>query len=270
MLKRKQNIKSNRDWLTAYEKCTNLYSESQIETDTEAVINQIRKIKSKYNKVCSGWCAGKDSVVLQDILKKSGIDYTPVFWRGINEYPDMTKWIENNKPHDLLTIPIKKFSLDFLNKNPELLFCPKESRNKWMAAKWQAQRKTFKEHNFDLFICGRRTKDGNNCGTKEDGYIKKQKGYDMYSPLAEWSHEEILAYIKYANISLPPFYSWERGFLIGSIAMGEWTERSIDGMTEKQVWDELWEIDKTIIINASEKLNKAKEYLKEYHYGSYK
>ena len=110
---------------------------------------------------------------------------------------------------------------------------------------------------------GRRLKDGNQCGNIENNFIVNKNGYDVFSPLGAWNNEQLLAYIKYNNLDLPPFYKYDRGFLIGSIAMGEWTERAVLDKTENEVWDELYLIDKSIVINASKVLTSAKKYLEE-------
>ena len=43
--------------------------------------------------------------------------------------------------------------------------------------------------------------------------------------------------------------------------MGEWTERAIMDKTENEVWQELYDIDKSIVINASSRLTSAREFL---------
>lgn len=265
MLNKKQQIEDNAEWLRAYEDCTKTISREQIASLEYRTIALIRKVANHYRKPCSGWIAGKDSLVLDHILRKSGILYTPIMWRGVNEYPSMTKWIAENKPHNLIEEVIDRYTLEFLEKHPEYLFCSNGTRQKWMSTKWTRQRKDISKHGFDLFITGRRLKDGNICGTKESGYVTKKANatYASFSPLAEWTHEQLLAYIKYENIHLPPFYSYERGFLIGSVAMGEWTERPMLNKTEDEVWDELYSIDPTIVINASRVLTKARRYLEK-------
>ena len=263
MLTKKQNIKDNREWLEAFEKCTTIYSKEDIDKLENETISFIQKIASKYKRICNGWVAGKDSIVLQDIINKSGIKSTPIFWSGINEYPEMRKWINKNKPKNLIEEVINKFTLEYLEKHPNYLFCKDKTRQNWMAEKWKRQNKDITKYNFDLFIAGRRIKDGNQCGNKENNYIVSKGNYDVFSPLANWNAEQLLAYIKDNNIELPPFYNWNRGFLIGSIAMGEWTERAIMNKTEDEVWQELYDIDKSIVINASSKLTSAREFLRK-------
>ena len=261
MLRKKQSIQSNAEWLEALEKSTSLYTRYDIAQLEAATISDIREVAASYRNICHGWIAGKDSLVLSNVLARSGIVTTPIMWRGINEYPAMKDWVESNKPSNLIEEIIDKYSLDFLEKHPEYLFCKGNTRQKWMATKWERQRKDISKHGFDLFITGRRLKDGNQCGTAADKYIAKKNGYDVYSPLAEWNNEQLLAYIRYNKIVLPPFYGYERGFLIGSIAMGEWTERATLGKPESEVWEELYRIDKNIVLKAAQSLTSARLYL---------
>lgn len=263
MLVKKQNIKSNSEWLKAYEESTKIYSYDEIEKLTSETINLIQSMSKKYKNICSGWIAGKDSIVLNHILNKANIKFHPIMWRGINEYPEMKIWIDNNKPKNLIEEIIDKYSLEFLESHPDYLFCKNGTRQKWMATKWERQRKDINKYKFDLFITGRRLKDGNQCGNKENNFIVHKNGYDVFSPLGEWNNEQLLAYIKYNSLDLPPFYKYDRGFLIGSIAMGEWTERAVLDKTENEVWQELYDIDRNIVIDASKKLSSARKYLEE-------
>ena len=45
--------------------------------------------------------------------------------------------------------------------------------------------------------------------------------------------------------------------------MGEWTEYAVLDLTENDVWNELWEIDKSIVINASQYLTSARNYINQ-------
>ena len=261
MLLRKQNIRDNGDWLEAFNRSTDIYSLNDIKLLEAKTVDFIKSSTLPYKKICSGWIAGKDSLVLDRVLQKSGIKYTPIMWQGINQYPAMQKWIALNKPDNLIIETIDKFTLEFLNEHPDYLFCQNGTRQRWMAEKCKRYKSDLREHGFDLFVVGRRIKDGNICGRRDSGYIVS-KDFNTFSPLAEWTHEHILAYIKYEHIQLPPLYVWKRGFLIGSVAMGEWTERPAMDLTVQQVWEELWQIDKSIVISAADKLQSAKEFLK--------
>ena len=255
MLKKKQSIASNDEWLQAFETCTDSVSEERTDFLENQAVARISSVNGM--KACSGWIAGKDSLVIQKLIELSGIECTPIMWRGVNEYPAMSEWVEENKPENLFISTVEKFTLKYLEDHPGFLFCQGGNpyRQKWMAAKWAKQRRDTEP--YGVFITGRRLLDGNQCGSAENGYLRGK----TLSPIADWSHEELLAYIKRRQIKLPPFYSWSRGFLLGSVAMGEWTERPKMGLTVDEVWQELWDIDSSIVTGAADVLTSAREFL---------
>lgn len=255
MLGQKLKIKSNDDWVRCYETATDVVSREEIQALTDRTIMTMQRV-TKGKRVCSGWNPGKDSIVLNDLLQRSGIDYDPICWRGVNEYPAMTEWFERNRPDGLRITMVDKFTLPWIEQNMGFLFCTEDGTyQKWMAEKWKYQRRDIRP--YDLFAVGRRIKDSNPCGSAKKDYVNGKS----WAPMAEWTHEQLFAYIHYNDLTLPPFYSWPRGFYIGSVAMGEWTERPAKGLSVNQVWDEIYEIDPSIIDNAARQLTSAREYL---------
>lgn len=95
---------------------------------------------------------------------------------------------------------------------------PQDSKT---AAQWfsivqhRAQRLYFKAHKLDSIILGRRRADGNYVGRKSNIYTDV-KGITRFSPLSDWSHEHILAFIHYHQLPLPPIYGWANGYLCGT------------------------------------------------------
>lgn len=83
--------------------------------------------------------------------------------------------------------------------------------------------------------------------------------YCKYScPLADWSHEEVLAYIHYYNLVMPPIYDWKNGYLCGT---HPWAARQWTGSIENG-WKEVYEIEPDIVKEAAKKIPSAKEFLK--------
>ena len=74
----------------------------------------------------------------------------------------------------------------------------------------------YKEHQLDMIMLGRRKADGNYVGKGSNIYTDS-KGVTRYSPLSDWTHEEILAFIHYYKIPLPPFYEWSNGYYAAPI-----------------------------------------------------
>lgn len=65
-------------------------------------------------------------------------------------------------------------------------------------------------------------------------------------------------YIHYYDVKLPPIYDWEKGYLCGT---HPWPARQYME-TEQQGWKEVYDIDKTIVENAAQHFDGAREFLK--------
>jgi hypothetical protein len=119
-----------------------------------------------------------------------------------------------------------------------------------------AQDKFCKKTKTNVLFMGRRLVDGNYCG--KDFYYES-KGIIKVSPIADWSHEDVLACLHYEGKSknMPPFYKWPRGYRCGthSWPARQWCKSIGDG------WTEVYNIDKTIVIEASSKIDSAKKFL---------
>ena len=94
--------------------------------------------------------------------------------------------------------------MEWLKKHPDMLFPDKSNK----AAQWfhivqhRGQARYYKEHQLEILLLGRRKADGNYVG--KDNIYTNSAGITRYSPLAEWRHEDILAYIHYYDVKLPP------------------------------------------------------------------
>lgn len=90
-----------------------------------------------------------------------------------------------------------------------------------------------------------------------DGTIRKGSGEIRYSPLADWSHEMILAFIHYNKIKLPPIYEWQNGFKCGT---HPWPSRMYTESIENG-WREVYAIDPSIVESAAEKISSARLFI---------
>lgn len=254
MLKRKQSA-TNAEWLEAVNKIAETVSEEEILELTEKTVFEIRS-KTAEKKCAYAWSAGKDSIVLGDICKKSGITDSMIAVTDL-EYPAFLNWIEENKSEKCTLINVG-YDIEWLSKHQNLIF-PQDSAT---AAHWfsivqhKAQRKYFKENNLDIILLGRRKADGNYVG-KGDNLYTDGKGVTRYSPLSEWSHEHLLAYIHYNKLTLPPIYEWKNGYVCGTHPWParQWTDSIENG------WQEVYEIDKSIVEKAAEYIQSAKTFL---------
>lgn len=256
MLGRKQSIK-NEDWLSACENIEEVVSRSEINKLSKETISQI-KSSTKGKRAAYAWSAGKDSIVLGKLCEQARITECLIGLCDL-EYPAFMAWINENKPEKCESVNVG-LGLDWLAAHENMLF-PQDSAT---AAKWfslvqhKAQRQYFKEHNLDMLLLGRRRADGNYVGKGSNIYTDG-KGVTRFSPLADWKHEHILAYIHYNNIPLPPIYGWKNGYLCGT---HPWPARQWTGSIDNG-WQEVYEIDPSIVQLAAEKIESAKRFLDE-------
>ena len=253
-LGRKQNIK-NDAWLEAVANIEAAVSRQELDALVDATVEDIRA-KTSGKIAAYAWSGGKDSIVLDKLCEMAGVTSSMIGVCNL-EYPAFMKWVDENKPDGCEVINTGQ-DLEWLSKHPEMLF----PQNSTTAARWfsivqhRAQREYFAERDLDIIILGRRRADGNYVGRKSNIYTDG-KGVTRYSPLADWSHEHILAFIHYHRLPLPPIYGWHNGYLCGT---HPWPARQWTG-SEENGWREVYNIDKEIVITAAERLPGAKAYM---------
>ena len=255
ILGKKQSIK-NKDWINAIGQIEELVSKDELDGHIEATVKEIQQVTDG-KKAAYAWSGGKDSLVLGEICRLAGI--TDCMMGVCNlEYPEFMQWVEDNGPEGLEIINTGQ-DLKWLSEHPEMLF-PQKSQ---IAARWfsivqhRAQAKYYREHSLDMLLLGRRRADGNYCGRGSDIYTNG-KGVTRYSPLAGWKHEEILAFIHYYKIPVPPIYGWKNGYLCGT---HPWPARQWTG-SEENGWREVYEIDESIVREAAQVIDGAAKFLK--------
>ena len=253
MLGKKQNI-NNDEWLRAVTYIEKTVSRDEINNLMVSTINDIKNHIKEINSAYA-WSGGKDSIVLGDICQKAGVNNCMIGICNL-EYPKFLNWIKDNKPKNCKVINTGQ-DIIWLSKNQNMLF-PKKSdtASKWFSiVQHRAQRKYVEENNIKILILGRRKADGNFVGRKENIYTDS-KGITKYSPLSDWRHEDILSYIYYNKLKLPPIYNWYNGYKCGT---HPWPARQ---WTNGNGWSEIYNIDKSIVVSAAKYISSASEFLK--------
>lgn len=243
-------------WLEAMKQIEDLVPKSELD---ERVGQTVKDIMATTNgkKAAVAWSGGKDSLVLADVCRQAGIEDSVLVVSNL-EYSAFTEWVDRNKPPKLEIINTGQ-DIEWLVKHPQMLF-PQDSNT---AAQWfhivqhRGQAKYYKAHELDMILLGRRRADGNYVGKGSNIYTDG-KGVTRFSPLADWSHEEVLAYIHYYNLVMPPIYDWKNGYLCGT---HPWAARQWTGSIENG-WKEVYEIEPDIVKEAAKKIPSAKEFLK--------
>lgn len=253
-IKKKQRTTES-DWKYAVENIESIVSESHIKTLVASTADEIKKVTN--GKRCAySWSGGKDSIALQVVCQLAGIQNS-VFVRCDLEYTQFINWINLHKPHGCEIINTHQ-DIKWLAEHQDMLF-PKDSR---AASKWfkivqhKGQELYFKKHNLDIIILGRRKADGNYVGNGSNVYTNK-KGITRYSPLAMWTHEDVLGCIHYFNMPLPPIYDWKNGYLCGThnFAARQWTGSVENG------WAEVFDIEPEIVYNSARYIESARSFL---------
>lgn len=213
----------------------------------------------KDNKVAVAYSGGKDANALLEVMKMTGKDFKVFNVLTNVEYPQMLEWLkEKDIPnyHEVV-IPI---DWSWVRENPKMLF-PKESNT---ASKWfqivqhKGQKKFAQEHDIDILVLGRRKSDGNYVGRGSNVYQKKTETFSRYSPLSDWSHDELISFLSHYNIDLPPIYNYPKGFRNGTHPIP--ARPNVD--SDKEALEELETIDKGIIETMADNgIDIAKEYL---------
>ena len=251
---RKQSS-NNADWLYAVEHIEEFISPEEVEIYAAKAAERISQACSG-KKVAYAWSGGKDSIVLGDILAKLGITEGYFAYCDL-DYPAFISWVKANRPAGV-TMMHTGYNLEWLAKHQELIFATGHTGQRWHQISQKGPfTEMFFSHGLDLLLLGHRVIDGNVCGP--EGFIRKKTGEVRYNPLYDWPHEAILGYIHYHGLSLPPFYGWKDGYVQGTHA---WPERD-HCKTLHQGYQEVYDIDSSIIIEAARYIPSALDFLRE-------
>lgn len=252
---RKKQCTKNEDWLQTFDNIESIITKKEIEKLTKETVNKIKAVVSG-KRAAYAWSAGKDSLVLGKLCEAAGITNCMIAVCDL-EYPDFMNWVIGNKPSECQVINVG-LNLDWLSKHQNMLF-PQDSTTagKWFSiVQHKAQKQYFKEQDLDMLLLGRRCADGNYTGKNSNIYTDRN-GITRFSPMADWKHEHIIAFLHYNKVSLPPIYKWKNGFLCGTHPWParQWTDSIENG------WQEVYDIDPSIVKNAAEKIESANSFL---------
>lgn len=253
-LGRKQTL-TEQDWLDMIKRIPELVSQERVFDLATRTIREIRATVGT-RKAAYGWSGGKDSLVLQQLCTAAGITRSFMVTTEL-EYPAMDKWAEANKPDGMEYVRTGQ-DLPWLAKHQQFLF-PQETKHltRWFSlVQWKGQRRYYEENKLDLLILGRRRIDGNFTGKSGCKEYTNQSGMRIYNPMADWSHEEVYAYLHYNRIALPPIYGYKDGHRRGT---HPWPLRKWTGTVENG-WREIWDIDPLIVAEAAKHIASAKDF----------
>lgn len=251
MIPKKQRT-SDSDWIVAWEHIQANPDRERAEALVGESAEALRRFITAggYSKVAYGWSGGKDSLALELVVREAGVNLSVMGVSGL-EYPEMDRWTAEHLPEGCTSVRRINLNMAWLLQNPSMLF-PKTSAlaSKWYAMNHQrSQREYARDNGIDLLVLGRRRADGNNVGSPEASGLcvsRPQGQPPRVLPISEWSHEDVLNAMVVYGSPIPPYFSWPRGFRVGT---GPWAERRVD--SNAQGWAELAQIDMSILEQAS-------------------
>lgn len=255
----KKQTSRNEDFVKAWNNIEQLVSREEAEKLVAAAVLDIKR-KTAGKNVAYAWSGGKDSLALQVVCERAGINKCVLCTASKPGYSNFVDWCKANAPHGLTIVDNEKLDIQYVAKHPEMLF-PQNSK---YAAQWfhilqhRGQAIYFKEQRLDIICLGRRLQDGNHVGGKGQNIYTDAKGVTRFSPIAHWKHEDVLAVIHYfLNRRMPPIYDWKNGFIVGT---GVWPARQWVG-TIQNGWQELWNINPSMVHEAAPYIASAKEFI---------
>lgn len=255
-LGRKQALADNKIWRAAMDAAAQQVTPTEVDTLVAATVEKVRAELAAGRHIGYGWSGGKDSQALRYVMEQAGVHDCVLAMSSGLEYPAMTAWLTDNMPPGCETIALP-LDLQWLADHPHMLFPKGPDGSRWFSLiQHKAQARYFTERQLDLLALGRRRKDGNYVGPPgKDRYTAK--AVTRWSPLADWTHEQVFALLHHKQIPLPPCYDWPRGWQVGT---GPWPARQWTDSPDHG-WEETWQIDPTVVRQAATVLPQAVDWL---------
>lgn len=256
-LGRKQAIPDADAWRQAAVAARDSITDTELDELIDKTVTAVRAELKAGHRVAYGWSGGKDSQALRWIMEQAGAHECVLAMTAGLEWPAMLRWLSDQMPHgcEVRTVPL---DLQWLARNPRMLFPQGGDGPRWFTlVQHKVQAAYFRDQQLDLLALGRRRKDGNYTGPPGADRYTNKAGITRWSPLADWTHEQVFALIDRENIPLPPCYDWPRGFQVGT---GPWPARQWT-TSASHGFSECWEIDPTVVRQAAEIIPSARNWL---------
>lgn len=233
-------------------------SEQEAKNRVDAAAEEVAEVVGRYrDQVVYGWSGGKDSLALQVVMERAGIERSVCGIVGHLEFPDHIRWLKRHAPARCEIISNNDLDAAWLARpeNRRYLF-PSTSKDGYfwtLAGTRRAQHEYQQRHHPRLQIYGRRTQDNNHIGQGPYG-IYRARGVTQYAPIRGWQHEMVLAAVAYfwlgtVGDELPPIYRYPQGWSTGT---GPWPGRRVNGGGDERAgWENTYDCDPTVVRRAA-------------------
>ena len=220
------------------------------------------------DEVAYGWSGGKDSLALQVVMDRVGIQRSVCGIVGHLEVPDHLRWLQRNTPRGCEILSNNDLDLRWLAERGRRYLFPATSKDGYfwtLKGTRSAQQRYQRTRNPKMQIYGRRTSDNNYVSSGPYG-IFEAGGIVQYAPIRSWPHEVVLAVIRYFWVdrlgdSLPPVYGYPEGWSTGT---GPWPGRRVQGGGDERAgWRNTYECDATVVRRAAAYFTEARRVVEE-------
>jgi hypothetical protein len=186
-----------------------------------AAAETIQTLGGRRGKAVYGWSGGKDSQALRVVMDAAGVQRAVLGIIPALEWRCYLEWIAARAPAGLTVYENSIIDLGWLAANRKHLFPADSKGGYWWALQSAryAQHRYQAEHDPPVQVLGRRTADANHI--PPGGIAELGRGVTVYCPIRDWSHEMVLAVVKYYS-GLPPIYDRPFGWTAGT---GTWAGR---------------------------------------------
>jgi 3'-phosphoadenosine 5'-phosphosulfate sulfotransferase (PAPS reductase)/FAD synthetase len=257
VLGRKQTLADQAAWQAAIAAARQTVPDAELDALIDQTVSRI-EAAARDGEVAYAWSGGKDSQVLRWCMERAGVDRAVIGMTTGLEWPAMLRWITDHLPPGC-DVHAEPLDLPWLVNHPEMLFPKGRNGSRWFSlVQHRAQRAYFKTNRLGLLALGRRRRDGNYISPDPDGdRYTDRHGTVRWSPIADWTHEQVFRLIDREQIPMPPCYGWPRGYQVGT---GPWPARQwTQGLDHG--FEECWQIDAGVIRAAAADLPEAASWM---------
>lgn len=236
---------------TNYDKYVSLEHIRELEKRTVSEMIEVTDGK----RCAYAYSGGKDSVALSLLCNKAGI------CNGVSAISSLffdisIEHIKRTLPEGVRLVDTGQ-DMEWLFENQERFLFNDDMFRWYKIGHLKAQKEFYQEMNLDLMLKGKRKQDGNNIG--KDLIRTNSTTGNEYNPIRDWTHEEVIAYMRYHGKTLSDFYWTKYGFHFGDV---EWPSMNLQkGMSVYDMWEYIYSIQPSAVIEASEGIKTAKKFL---------
>lgn len=229
----------------------------------EATERQIADTVAEIKEVCKGrnaayaWSGGKDSVALQIVCEDAGIKQGFCCYNDLY-FSESIQFFRENLPEGVELYNSGE-DISWLAKHPKFLF-PKTPHMWNIQTHLKYQSVYCKKNGVDILMMGKRTQDGN--FVSKDLIMSNRKGVNIYCPIRNWTHEDVICAIRYRGKSLSPVYFTENGFHYGDTKFA--VMNPLKGERIEDAWKRIYAIEpEKVVLSAKAGLAGAYSALEE-------